>query len=214
MKKMLWYYIMTKYKDCNALVIHLPHSYDRWRYINDIRSEFPNLHIIEGIEGRNTDEKYLSMCNFKRTPYLRSECIQSRVGCFLSHKKCLEYIVTNKLENIIVFEDDAIFIHDDFLQEDIEEGYDIIYLGYKAVKNSKRGTYRIDQTHAIYYKDYEIAETILEYMDNNPHKWTSWNLFLDKEILPVIKYKLNKWIDQVSSKEVKSLINVQSIYMD
>ena len=48
-------------------------------------------------------------------------------------------------------------------------------------------------------------------MDNNPNKWTSWNLFLDKEILPVIKYKLNKWIDQVSSKEVKSLINVKSI---
>jgi len=208
---MLCYYIMTKYRNCNALVIHLPYSYDRWCYVNDIKSEFPNLHIIDAIEGRQTDEKFLSMSNFKRTPYLRKECIQARVGCFLSHRKCLEYIVKNKLSNIIVFEDDAVFIHDNFLEEEIEQGYDIIYLGYKVIKNGKREKYRIDQTHAIYYKDYEIAEAILEYMDNNVDKWTSWNVFLDKEILPVIKYKLYKWIDQVSSKEVKSLVNVQPI---
>ncbi len=202
---------MKQYRDCNALVIHLPYSYDRWRYVQDIKSEFPKLHIIEAVDGNNVDEKYLEMSNFKRVPYLKKESILARAACFLSHKKSLEYIVKNKMNNVIVFEDDVIFIHDDFLNEEIEEEYDMVYLGYRTIKSSKRGKYRVSQTHAIYYKDYEIAETILEFMDNNPNKWTTWYIFLNDEILPYMKYKLNKWVDQVSGKEVKSLINIQSM---
>ena len=52
------------------------------------------------------DNKMISRYNFPRESHL------GRCGCFLSHTKLLEYIVDNKLDNVLILEDDAIKINE------------------------------------------------------------------------------------------------------
>ena len=51
------------------------------------------------------DNKMISRYNFPRESHL------GRCGCFLSHTKLLEHIVDNKLDNVLILEDDAIKIN-------------------------------------------------------------------------------------------------------
>ena len=62
----------------------------RWRATP--RQEVPEL----------IDHKMLSMYNFGRDAHL------ARCGCFISHLKLLEFIVENKLLDVLILEDDAI----------------------------------------------------------------------------------------------------------
>ena len=52
------------------------------------------------------DNKMISRYNFPRESHL------GRCGCFLSHTKLLEHIVDNKLDNVLILEDDAIKINE------------------------------------------------------------------------------------------------------
>lgn len=51
------------------------------------------------------DDKMISMYSFKRSSHL------ARCACFISHTKLLEHIVDNKLNNILILEDDAIKVN-------------------------------------------------------------------------------------------------------
>ena len=52
------------------------------------------------------DNKMISRYNFPRESHL------GRCGCFLSHTKLLEHIVDNKIDNVLILEDDAIKINE------------------------------------------------------------------------------------------------------
>ena len=52
------------------------------------------------------DNKMISRYNFPRESHL------GRCGCFLSHTKLLEHIVDNRLDNVLILEDDAIKINE------------------------------------------------------------------------------------------------------
>ena len=52
------------------------------------------------------DNKMISRYNFPREAHL------GRCGCFLSHTKLLEHIVDNKIDNVLILEDDAIKINE------------------------------------------------------------------------------------------------------
>ena len=51
------------------------------------------------------DDKMISMYSFKRSSHL------ARCACFISHTKLLEYIVDNKINDILILEDDAIKVN-------------------------------------------------------------------------------------------------------
>ena len=51
------------------------------------------------------DDKMISMYSFKRSSHL------ARCACFISHTILLEHIVDNKLNNILILEDDAIKVN-------------------------------------------------------------------------------------------------------
>lgn len=182
------------YKDCKVLLLQHSTVYDTWRHVNYLKSEFKDVEMINYVDIGDVPERYLMMSNFKRMPYMNTKAILNTVARFLSHKKCLEYIVSNNLSNVIVLEENVEFIFDDFLNQVIEDK-DIIYLGYdESITKRKCPIYR---SYGLYYKDYEVAESILDYIENNPHKWTNWDKFMIKEILDYMSHDKKQWMGKI-----------------
>tara|TARA_R100001594_G_scaffold49_4_gene221 strand:- start:2106 stop:2729 length:624 start_codon:yes stop_codon:yes gene_type:complete len=79
------------------------------------------------------DNKMISRYNFPRESHL------GRCGCFLSHTKLLEYIVDNKLDDVLILEDDAIKINEIPLDYPKDS---IVYLGgfihHKKMMNNQK----------------------------------------------------------------------------
>jgi len=203
-----------KYEECTVLIIHVKSSIDRLPFIANIHAKFPNTKIMDAITPNDLRENeidfFTSFKNFKRRPGLKLQNLLGRVCCFQSHRNCLEYIVDNKLDNVIIMEDDAYIVDDSFLKDEIPTEYEMIYLGHGIYK-TKAGYGKTVQTHSIYYRDWKVAESIIDFINGNQDKWRAWDLFLDKEILPFLNYKLNKYLDQASitSKKIKSLISME-----
>ena len=80
----------------------------------------------------NINNKIISMYNFGKEAHL------ARCGCWVSHTKLLEHIVKNKLDNVLILEDDAIQVNE-LPKEYPTDG--IIYVGgfiyNKKMMNSK-----------------------------------------------------------------------------
>ena len=98
--------------DNPILIIHSKeHSKDRTENVNKLYSLNPdNATIIDAKFDFDEDEilYWTDPDNFLCMPVLMySEKVIGRVGCLLSHLKALEYIVENKLNDTIIFEDDA-----------------------------------------------------------------------------------------------------------
>jgi len=90
-------------------------------------------------------------CNFQAMPVIMyTPRIMGRVGCLISHIWALERIVEQKLNNTIIFEDDAYKVpqhwsetklHDILEEKNFSDDY-IVYLGYsKNPKNGKPNIY-------------------------------------------------------------------------
>ena len=79
------------------------------------------------------DDKMISMYSFKRSSHL------ARCACFISHTKLLEYIVDNKLDDVLILEDDAIKINEIPLDYPKDS---IVYLGgfihHKKMMNNQK----------------------------------------------------------------------------
>ncbi len=69
-------------------------SYERWKATG--REEVPDY----------INSRMISRYNFGKEAHL------ARCGCFLSHTKLLEHIVENKINDVLILEDDAIQVND------------------------------------------------------------------------------------------------------
>jgi glycosyl transferase family 25 len=65
-------------------IINIKERTDRWEHISNSFGKNFNLIRIDAIKNKN-----------------------GQIGCFLSHKKCVQFAKDNKLKNIIVMEDDC-----------------------------------------------------------------------------------------------------------
>ena len=109
------------------LIINLPRSTDRKATLDTrLNPYFEEYHIIEGVDGSRLFEtdyvtelsKSLNIpfCNLLPSyfmdrknfmSYCRNEQkIINKVGCLLSHLKCLKYIVDNNISHALILEDD------------------------------------------------------------------------------------------------------------
>lgn len=201
------FYNQMIFKNCNSLMIHSNKSIDRQIYIDEINKIFPKNILIEAItiDDLNDEEKAFYNNNFKRRYNMKMPRLYAVVGCFLSHMKCYKYIIDNKIDNVIIFEDDIVINQPDFIYENIPKK-DIIYLGHEKYSANKIKTKPIIQTHAIYYKSYKLVEEIYNFAQKNNTKWKSFDLWLNKYILPNYNIELYKYIVQVSGKKCKSII--------
>ncbi len=121
------------------------------------------------------DQRMRSMYNFPRQSHL------GRCGCFASHINILLYIVKNKLNNVLICEDDAVQV-DELPTEYPTDG--ITYVGgfihkTKMMDNSpvdvtlKKGInwvsgYRVLMTMSYIIPKWEVADELLDYIHSRP----------------------------------------------
>lgn len=166
----------------NIFVINMANRPDRWHYINNLFGNHFNLIRVEATK-HNEGWK----------------------GCFLSHKKCLQIAKENKLDNIIVMEDDCIpFINfPDFynrvclIQSHINEkrnynNWHIILGG--VFSNKKINVKSTTNNHGIVYT--EIDKGFCTHLMFYNH--TSYEFF--------IQHPINNPIDHVWHNKLKAFV--------
>ena len=88
-----------------TFVINLKNSTDRWS-----KYENTDYHRWEATERTEVDDetiyKMISMHNYPLYKHL------GRCACFLSHMKLLEHIIKNKINDVLILEDDAVKFND------------------------------------------------------------------------------------------------------
>lgn len=126
---------------------------------------------------KTLDDRMVSRYNIKRHKHL------ARCGCFMTHYTLLKHIVENKLNNVLILEDDAVLHDDNVKLENIEIGDGLTYLGgyFHPVKmtskdlpvveckeglNSKSNDFRIIMCMSYAISKWEYAGYILNYIDN------------------------------------------------
>jgi hypothetical protein len=199
------------FKDCNSVCIHYSGSEDRNKYIDEIYEYYPDSIIMSAIIGNDLPKEqkifYKQLHKSKQNSFkLIHECkLYNTVGRLLSHLKSYKYIIDNKLNNCIIFEDD-IKIHDkSFYEMEIPQDDDIIYLGHNLFYLHQLK--HVIGTHAIYYKSWELVEELYDYIVNDFNEWQPFDLYLSKIILPKYKHSLYRFIKHCSKKECLSLID-------
>jgi|TARA_R100000081_G_scaffold88152_1_gene59353 GR25 family glycosyltransferase involved in LPS biosynthesis len=145
-----------------VLIIHLNKAIDRKDNINKIKSIFKNVIIIDAIYGLDLSKEEYEKENNKLITYhnTKETFRRGKIGCYLSHIKSLKYIIDNKLDNVLILEDDAEILFNDFEEINIEDNIYQLYLGGQFFNK------KLILTHSIFYPKYEytkkIYDTLLE----------------------------------------------------
>ena len=158
----------------NKFVINLDNCQERMKCFDDthIRWKATSRDEVDEI----TDKKMISYYNVTRDYHL------GKCGCFLSHLNLLKYIVNNKLNNIIILEDDAELINEVVLNNLPKDG--LTYLGgffhnikmtskNKIINNNSidgineldKSKMRILMTLSYYIPKWEIAQIIVNHIE-------------------------------------------------
>ena len=173
---------MKYFKIYNPIIIlhNIDHSPNRTKNVTDLM-DISDGGLVEILKSKFdfTEEEILywtCSCNFQAMPVIMyTPRIMGRVGCLISHIWALERIVEQKLNNTIIFEDDAYKVpqhwsetklHDILEEKNYSDDY-IVYLGYS--KNPKNG--KIFCCHAYMIPSWRKAEYLLnEIKKKNPKR--------------------------------------------
>lgn len=150
-----------------------------------------NYELFMGVDGYKIKEDNEYFKKIRNRYNIKPKQKQNVVGCFLSHLKVMEYIVENKLNEILIIEDDAVVdfkllnkINLDELQQDkmtyfggiirgltlkkdfnYERVVEDIFEGINTIDTSK---YKIGGNHGYYFPKWEVAEQVITYLKNKP----------------------------------------------
>ena len=109
----------------NNYVINLQHRKDRWEHI---LLEFEKINLTPN-----------------RFDAIKNE--DGRIGCTMSHIKCLEYAIENNLDSILICEDDITFLNPVLLKSSLKNfienvnDWDVLLLGANVNKIEKKCNY-------------------------------------------------------------------------
>lgn len=161
----------------NKYFINLNSCPDRIKYFDNSWNRYEA--ISRDLVSDSTSKKMISYYNVK-PEYHMGKC-----GCFCSHTNLLKMIVDNKLNKVIVCEDDAELMHE--IPSDLGDGF--VYLGgfflnkkktdgeYKLPHNSVEGLndlsdkdFTVAMTMSYYIGTWEVAEEILKEI-NSLKRW-------------------------------------------
>lgn len=124
----------------HTFVINLKHRTDRW---NKIKENFKNLKLKrwEAVYGKKlSDTNIQNIAN----EFCYNFCSEGMIGCWLSHYNLWKYIVSNKLDNVLILEDDSVptenFKNIDNLLTSVPSDYDLFYLGCDGSCDNKNNS--------------------------------------------------------------------------
>ena len=167
--------IMSKVKlnDLTVFVIHLIRETSREPIIKKLKKTFPDLKVFPAIDKKDLSwNKWKNLKKFHRLPtHQNREVIMGEVALSLTNLKLLKYIVKNKLNNVLVLEDDAIInTNKGTFPKYLKLSRDIAlyYLGGHVWNSKLWGTY------AIIYPNWNITREVLEELIN-PKRFRAWD---------------------------------------
>jgi len=155
-------------------VINLDTATDRWSHYKDDKryTRWSATSIDEIPLGHKIWKQMISMWNIQ--PYEHS----AKCACYLSHTKLWKYIVTNKLNNVLILEDDAFLVNDIPDPKDLpQDGF--TYLGgfsshlrmtdgpkkvefKEGINQIDHKEYRMLMCLAIYIPTWEVAYKMIQ----------------------------------------------------
>ena len=158
-------------------VINLDRASARMADFDSSYTRWSATHWSELNENHEIFSKMVSMHNINPDEH------KAKCGCFISHTRLLQYIVTNKLDNVLICEDDAIeqgkidqyppyslpnfvYLGGFIMNKTMTEGpvYDVEkHTGLNQLKTDK---YRMMCCLSYWIKDWETAQSILEYINS------------------------------------------------
>tara|TARA_B100000686_G_scaffold56009_2_gene60329 strand:- start:2557 stop:4023 length:1467 start_codon:yes stop_codon:yes gene_type:complete len=176
----------------NILIIHNS-VISKTRDISKLSSLSDNVKIIEAIFPDDLTQDqidyYITKKNFGCMPagYKNPEKIKRKICCALSHFKALEFIIENKLNDVIIFEDDAVMYNQNLFEKflsnrDLFEKNYITYLGgFYFINSNKQKTKYIMDAHAYYIHNYEQATKLYDKL-KNASKLRAYDNLIKREI--------------------------------
>jgi len=146
---------------------------DRWKHYTDNKYErWLGTHYKELPDGDSRFKKMVSFHNINPNEH------KAKVGCYVSHTNLWRYIITNKMNNILVLEDDAVTVKD--IPENLPvDG--VTYLGgliwsQKTMDGPKKmalsegihlvNDFKILMTMSYHIPTWEIAKELLDYVES------------------------------------------------
>ena len=141
-------------------VINLDKSVDRWEhYKNDEKFERWSATSKEEVKEWDS-EKMISYHNIHPDQHL------AKCGCLKSHLNILSYIITNRMNDVLILEDDALVGDLSELDKLPEDG--VTYLGgYTAHKKMTQGPLSLsfsDKINKIEYEKFRVLTTMAYYI--------------------------------------------------
>lgn len=161
-------------------VLTIPRYKDRWKKYDNRYNLFKG---VDGFRLKETDE-YMNKIKCRYNISLKQK--QNVVGCLLSHLNIMRYIINNKLNNILVIEDDSIVDFDKLNELNINElPNELIYFGgiirgntlnnefdynniiqniNNKINKIEITKFKIGATHGLFYPTWEVADSIYNYI--------------------------------------------------
>jgi hypothetical protein len=198
----------------NCIVLHLERAKERQVNVDALKKTHPKLEVWKAKDldllDDETKNKYLQYNFFHRIPNKHSDKRNIIGWCLnaLQHIEILNYIVKNKIDDVIVFEDDARL----YKLEEIEiNDEDYYYLGGFEYKKGK-----ICLQHAMYYPSWERLEKMLVVL-NNPKKLKTIDYMFSNFIQPKFKYGFSNFYyqegDSLIQKDIGRCVETQKKLM-
>jgi GR25 family glycosyltransferase involved in LPS biosynthesis len=106
---------------------------------------------IDTVSTNKYDELYLNVTKNMTTNYIKNNFFKGALGCLLSHLEVIKEAKEHNYKQILILEDDFIFIKDfknklSYTLKNINYNWDLIYIGKK-----QGGEYKSITENSIYY---------------------------------------------------------------
>ena len=165
-------------------IIHQAKKIDREALVYDLIKKYPDYKIIEPLSppdlsiygGRRKNIKYIT----------------AELSLSLTNLKIMEEIISSKLNNVLIMEDDAIQVNP--IPEDLDQNAYCIYL-HNLIHPGKTST-QIYDCQAMYYPKWENTQKLYDLIKAQP-KLLAW----DNE-LQMIKEKYNLYDRMFQTKDL------------
>lgn len=189
-----------------VFIIHLERETSRLPHIQKIKERFKNVIVFPAIDKNTLDWNYWkSLKHFHRLPtHQNKEIILGEVALSLTNLKLLQHIVDEKLDNVLILEDDVI-LNPSITQPKTLTFNDtsLYYLGGHLWNKKIWGTF------AILYPTWKFTNKALEIL-KDPKKFRAW----DSMIVNYINKKFppsGYWDHRHIRQPLESLVWTQSL---
>jgi len=198
-------------------VINLEGAVDRWEHYKD--KKYNRWLGTHHKELRDDDPRFKKMISYHNINPIEHK---SKVGCMVSHLNIWKYIVMNKLDDILILEDDADPVRDIPGSSQLPED-GVVYFGgitwnKKITDGAKKinfnsginkinfDEYRVLQTMSYYIPKWEIAKEMIESIESRP-RYRAIDIMMKEIPIPFYVWAPAVFVERPVKSQIRSKKN-------